>query len=143
MCSLVHFIFSYCGLIYSSFALFSSYRFGHVNYEDPHFNVGLPVFSIHGNHDDPAGVVHFHYLVMKNSFEYVWNLFISCSFFLRHIISFFLFCGIWQQDNLSAIDILSACNLVNYFGKMNLGGSGVGQISLYPILMRKVGAKNL
>lgn len=33
------------------------HRFGHVNYEDPHFNVGLPVFSIHGNHDDPAGVV--------------------------------------------------------------------------------------
>ncbi|XP_024011912.1 double-strand break repair protein MRE11 isoform X1 [Eutrema salsugineum] len=70
--------------------------FGHVNYEDPHFNVGLPVFSIHGNHDDPAGV-----------------------------------------DNLSAIDILSACNLVNYFGKMVLGGSGVGQISLFPILMKK------
>ncbi|XP_072954347.1 double-strand break repair protein MRE11 [Typha angustifolia] len=70
--------------------------FGHVNYEDPHFNVGLPVFTIHGNHDDPAGV-----------------------------------------DNLSAIDILSACNLVNYFGKMVLGGSGVGQITLYPILVKK------
>lgn len=70
--------------------------FGHVNYEDPHFNVGLPVFSIHGNHDDPAGV-----------------------------------------DNLSAVDILSACNLVNYFGKMVLGGSGVGQITIYPILIRK------
>ncbi|XP_039012903.1 double-strand break repair protein MRE11-like isoform X2 [Hibiscus syriacus] len=70
--------------------------FGHVNYEDPHFNVGLPVFSIHGNHDDPAGV-----------------------------------------DNLSAVDILSACNLVNYFGKMVLGGSGVGQITLYPILIQK------
>ncbi|KAJ7014799.1 hypothetical protein NC653_004181 [Populus alba x Populus x berolinensis] len=70
--------------------------FGHVNYEDPHFNVGLPVFSIHGNHDDPAGV-----------------------------------------DNLSAVDILSACNLVNYFGKMALEGSGVGQITLYPILVRK------
>ncbi|KAI3928299.1 hypothetical protein MKW98_023900 [Papaver atlanticum] len=70
--------------------------FGHVNYEDPHFNVGLPVFTIHGNHDDPAGV-----------------------------------------DNLSAIDILSACNLVNYFGKMVLGGSGVGQITLHPILIRK------
>ncbi|KAK4752785.1 hypothetical protein SAY87_021583 [Trapa incisa] len=70
--------------------------FGHVNYEDPHFNVGLPVFSIHGNHDDPAGV-----------------------------------------DNLSAIDILSACNLVNYFGKMVLGGSGVGQITICPILIRK------
>ncbi|XP_048498670.2 double-strand break repair protein MRE11 isoform X2 [Beta vulgaris subsp. vulgaris] len=71
-------------------------RFGHVNYEDPHYNVGLPVFTIHGNHDDPAGV-----------------------------------------DNLSAVDILSACNLVNYFGKMDLGGSGVGQISVYPILVRK------
>ncbi|KAJ3675665.1 hypothetical protein LUZ60_004707 [Juncus effusus] len=70
--------------------------FGHVNYEDPHFNVGLPVFTIHGNHDDPAGV-----------------------------------------DNLSAIDILSACNLVNYFGKMVLGGSGVGQITVYPILIKK------
>lgn len=29
--------------------------FGHVNYEDEHFNVGMPVFTIHGNHDDPAG----------------------------------------------------------------------------------------
>ncbi|KAG8467420.1 hypothetical protein KFE25_000736 [Diacronema lutheri] len=25
------------------------------NYEDPNYNVELPVFSIHGNHDDPAG----------------------------------------------------------------------------------------
>lgn len=27
--------------------------FNRVNYEDPHYNVGLPIFSIHGNHDDP------------------------------------------------------------------------------------------
>lgn len=26
-----------------------------VNYEDPNLNVSYPVFSIHGNHDDPAG----------------------------------------------------------------------------------------
>jgi double-strand break repair protein MRE11 len=26
-----------------------------VNYEDPNYNVSIPVFSIHGNHDDPAG----------------------------------------------------------------------------------------
>lgn len=25
------------------------------NYEDPNVNISLPVFSIHGNHDDPAG----------------------------------------------------------------------------------------
>ncbi|KAL3696516.1 hypothetical protein R1sor_010592 [Riccia sorocarpa] len=71
-------------------------KFGHVNFEDPNFSVGLPVFTIHGNHDDPAGV-----------------------------------------DNLSAVDILSSCNLVNYFGKVVLGGQGVGQITLDPILIRK------
>jgi double-strand break repair protein MRE11 len=43
------------------------------------------------------------------------------------------------QDNLSAIDILSASNLVNYFGKMALDGSGTGQIKLRPVLLRKVG----
>ena len=25
-----------------------------VNYEDPNLNVGIPLFSIHGNHDDPS-----------------------------------------------------------------------------------------
>ncbi|KAI8818933.1 DNA repair protein rad32 [Fimicolochytrium jonesii] len=29
--------------------------FGTVNYEDPNYNVGMPIFSIHGNHDDPSG----------------------------------------------------------------------------------------
>ncbi|XP_062191206.1 double-strand break repair protein MRE11-like [Phragmites australis] len=72
-------------------------RFGQVNYEDPSYNVGLPVFTIHGNHDDPTGA-----------------------------------------DNLSAIDTLSACNFLNYFGKMNLGSTGVGNITVSPILIRKV-----
>lgn len=26
-----------------------------VNYEDPHINIAIPIFSIHGNHDDPSG----------------------------------------------------------------------------------------
>ncbi|XP_059615257.1 double-strand break repair protein MRE11 [Phlebotomus argentipes] len=26
-----------------------------VNYEDPNMNISIPVFSIHGNHDDPSG----------------------------------------------------------------------------------------
>jgi double-strand break repair protein MRE11 len=34
---------------------FSLYSFPAINYEDPNFNVGIPVFSIHGNHDDPQG----------------------------------------------------------------------------------------
>ncbi|KAJ2713930.1 meiotic recombination, partial [Coemansia spiralis] len=30
-------------------------QFPTVNYEDPNLNIALPVFSIHGNHDDPSG----------------------------------------------------------------------------------------
>lgn len=30
-------------------------RFPAVNYEDPNLNICIPVFSIHGNHDDPQG----------------------------------------------------------------------------------------
>ncbi|KAF2706670.1 DNA repair exonuclease [Pleomassaria siparia CBS 279.74] len=29
--------------------------FDHVNYEDPDINVAIPVFAVHGNHDDPSG----------------------------------------------------------------------------------------
>lgn len=29
--------------------------FDHVNYEDPNINVAIPIFAIHGNHDDPSG----------------------------------------------------------------------------------------
>ncbi|KAF7102611.1 hypothetical protein CFC21_103716 [Triticum aestivum] len=70
--------------------------FGRPNFEDQNINVGLPVFTIHGDHDDPTGV-----------------------------------------DNMSAIDVLAATGLVNYFGKMDLGGSGVGHMSIHPILIKK------
>ena len=33
--------------------------FPHVNYQDPNINISIPVFSIHGNHDDPSGDGHF------------------------------------------------------------------------------------
>lgn len=32
---------------------------GHANYEDENINVAIPVFSIHGNHDDPSGDGHY------------------------------------------------------------------------------------
>ncbi|VDL81567.1 unnamed protein product [Nippostrongylus brasiliensis] len=34
---------------------FEHSQFDRVNYEDANINVGLPIFSIHGNHDDTAG----------------------------------------------------------------------------------------
>ncbi|KAL4072166.1 Mre11 DNA-binding presumed domain-containing protein [Scleroderma citrinum] len=33
----------------------AGYNFPAINYEDPNLNVAIPVFSIHGNHDDPQG----------------------------------------------------------------------------------------
>ena len=27
-----------------------------MNYRDPNMNIAMPVFSIHGNHDDPSGL---------------------------------------------------------------------------------------
>ncbi|XP_018578438.1 double-strand break repair protein MRE11 [Anoplophora glabripennis] len=34
---------------------FSTLQNPTVNYEDPNLNISIPVFSIHGNHDDPTG----------------------------------------------------------------------------------------
>jgi double-strand break repair protein MRE11 len=63
-----------------------------VNYEDPNFNISLPVFAIHGNHDDPTG-----------------------------------------ENGLSAMDLLSISNLVNYFGK----SPSIDDIHVKPILITK------
>lgn len=38
-----------------------------VNYEDPNYNIALPVFTIHGNHDDPAGVGGYSAVDLLNS----------------------------------------------------------------------------
>jgi double-strand break repair protein MRE11 len=49
------------GELFTKFALTSqsvliTHRtFNHVNYEDQDINVAIPVFSIHGNHDEPTG----------------------------------------------------------------------------------------
>ena len=62
---------------------------------DSETGVGLPVFTIHGNHDDPSGA-----------------------------------------ENLSAVDVLSTCSLVNYFGKhvrlVSLIRLGLAWPSQYP-----------
>eukprot|EP00035_Acanthoeca_spectabilis_P024894 m.455897 g.455897 ORF g.455897 m.455897 type:complete len:668 (-) comp20957_c0_seq1:227-2230(-) len=63
-----------------------------VNYEDPNYNVGIPVFSIHGNHDDPTG-----------------------------------------DGALSALDLLSTANFINYFGRSRK----IDDVQVSPILIRK------
>jgi DNA repair exonuclease SbcCD nuclease subunit len=41
------------------------------NTQDPCLNVGLPVFTIHGNHDDPSGPEHFSAVDVLSSIHYV------------------------------------------------------------------------
>lgn len=67
-------------------------RFACANYEDPNLNVALPVFCIHGNHDDPTG-----------------------------------------PNQLSALDLLAACGLINYFGKV----PDYSRVEVSPLLLRK------
>eukprot|EP00741_Cyanophora_paradoxa_P025190 tig00000350_g24315.t1 len=69
---------------------------GCVNYEDPNFNIDLPVFIVHGNHDDPSG-----------------------------------------DGDLSAIDLLAATNLLNYFGR----AQDLKEIHLAPVLITKGSSK--
>ena len=66
--------------------------FGVANFQDPNLNVAIPVFAIHGNHDDPIG-----------------------------------------EGALSALDLLSASGLINYFGKVK----NTDKIQLNPILIKK------
>lgn len=42
-------------LVSEPFDNFGHCTFPHANFQDPNLNVSLPVFSIHGNHDDPMG----------------------------------------------------------------------------------------
>lgn len=84
--------------------------FPSVNYEDANFNVSIPFFAIHGNHDDPQGTS--------------------------------------EDGSLSALDILSAAGLLNYFGRVSLPGSDASRkrtsassaanmLALRPVLFRK------
>lgn len=82
--------------------------FDHVNYEDQDINVAIPVFSIHGNHDDPSGVSH--QLLRRR-----------CSSDQR------------QTGHLAALDLLQTCGLVNYYGKMLESDN----IQIRPVLLQK------
>ena len=69
-----------------------------MNYEDPNYNIDLPVFIVHGNHDDPTRDVGSKVCSYRESFTVF-------PFTLR------------RHQSLSALDPLAAANLLNYFGK--------------------------
>ena len=79
-----------------------------VNYRDPNYNVSLPVFSIHGNHDDPStdsGGTD----VRVAAWQWQQQRWMGDS----HAAALLLLC----RQSIATIDVLSGANLLNYFGK--------------------------
>lgn len=72
----------------------------------------MPVFTIHGNHDDPAGVRRRVARAVRGAASDARPA---------------------QSGSLSALDLLSVANFVNYFGK----APSVDNIEMYPILLEK------
>ncbi|KAL7512292.1 hypothetical protein ACHAXN_012756 [Cyclotella atomus] len=68
---------------------------GRANYEDEFYSVDLPIFAIHGNHDDPT----------RDG----------------------------GTEMLSALDLLSVSNLINYFGRQDQ----VDDVNISPVLLQK------
>lgn len=83
--------------------------FDHVNYEDPDINVAIPVFAIHGNHDDPSGV---------------------CS---TALLYFETYVNISKEGHFSALDLLQVSGLINYYGK----NVETDKIAVKPVLLQK------
>jgi double-strand break repair protein MRE11 len=93
-----------------------------INYEDPNLNISLPVFSIHGNHDDPQGA---------------------------GAVSWFPINAVlpdWPNTDpkagaLGALDLLSVSGLINYMGKFDLPYSDSEAkeegIAVRPVLLQK------
>ncbi len=101
-----------------------------MNYEDPNYNIALPVFAIHGNHDDPAGVCHLCLSFVSASVclsncraARALTVTVTVTVTVTHL----------QVGSYSSMDLLNSCNLLNYFGK----SERIDEIENYPILMRK------
>jgi double-strand break repair protein MRE11 len=94
---------------------------GIVNFEDENYNIAYPIFTIHGNHDDPAGV---SCPEMHNPTS-LFSPRAQCFLTLR------------QPGQLSAVDLLSEAKLVNYFGK----SPTVDDVKINPVLIQKGSTK--
>ena len=71
-----------------------------MNYQDGNLNISIPVFSIHGNHDDPTGVI----IVFL---KFVEILEIFCSISLRKTFFHFFPATFSQIDSEIQTDFLT------------------------------------
>ena len=122
-----------------------------MNFADPDFNIGLPVFTIHGNHDDPSGpdnvsavdllstgslVNYFGKVVRHGRLSNCMTLpHLSYRSLVQHELSILLACKCSAAQPVFWQAVLTVT-----FSCLNqaLGGSGVGKIQISPILLQKV-----
>jgi double-strand break repair protein MRE11 len=50
---------------------FETYQFNEANYMNENLSVAVPIFMIHGNHDDPSGLEYLSNIDLMNSNNYV------------------------------------------------------------------------
>ena len=115
-----------------------------VNYEDPNLNVGLPVFMIHGTLALPVPVcdaARASRQIAPSDLDLGVPTFSNPAHDALNPGAAGNHDDPAGAENLSAIDLLSTCGLVNYFGKHVLTGSGTGKIKIKPVLMRKGNTK--
>lgn len=112
-------------------------RFPWVNYQDENLNISIPVFSIHGNHDDPTGVSNINSLIQlqdSNMQVCAWSILLSLCIYLNLCYDYFLSS---KAEGLCALDLLSVSGLVNHFGHSH----SVERVEISPILMQKGNTK--
>lgn len=95
-----------------------------MNYQDENLNISIPVFSIHGNHDDPTGV----------SCPFPVCAFLLDSYQCICLDDIFI---CFKAEGLCALDLLSASGLVNHFGH----SQSVERIEMSPVLLQKGSTK--
>ncbi|KAI8848999.1 Mre11 DNA-binding presumed domain-containing protein [Chytridium lagenaria] len=77
-----------------------------VNYQDPNLNISMPIFSIHGNHDDPSGVGREFMCPRYSQHSWIYQL-------------------LWQQRD---VDDVKLTPILLQKGNVKLGLYGLGNI---------------
>ena len=97
------------------------HSFPAINNEATNLNISIPIFSIHGNHDDPQGAGP----VSTQHTPTVWAKIHAYT----------------QEGALCALDMLSVTGLINYMGKIDLPTNDAEAqdtgIAVRPVLLRK------
>jgi double-strand break repair protein MRE11 len=106
--------------------------FPRVNWEDPHINVATPVFTIHGNHDDPAreGDEVGPWARGGGGGGGGWGAAFADRISTQPLLA--PLARVWLQV-LAALDIVSVAGLVNYFGRVDVAAT----ITLSPLCITK------